>query len=240
MQMEVRRVAYEDVKAMKNLYRQEQNCQIIHDSFATRGLSDLYLILVGGRVAGYGGVSNKYDKGRLNEYYVLPGLRHFAQPMFRELLAASGATHIEAQTNNSLMLLMLFDHGRKVVAENVLFQDAFPSSLTCQNALFRAAHAGEGDSDWVLESRGQLVASGGFLTHYNPPYADVYMDVVAHARRQGFGSYIVQEIKRVCYEAGYKPAARCNADNVASRRTLEKAGMLPCGRLLVGEVHLRD
>ena len=54
--------------------------------------------------------------------------------------------------------------------------------------------------------------------------------------QQGFGSYLVQELKRVCYEAGKKPAARCNADNVASRRTLQKAGFLPCGRLLVGDV----
>jgi predicted acetyltransferase len=62
------------------------------------------------------------------------------------------------------------------------------------------------------------------------------MDVVETERRKGFGSYIVQELKRVCYEIGKKPAVRCNADNLASRRTREKAGMLPCGRLLVAEV----
>ena len=64
------------------------------------------------------------------------------------------------------------------------------------------------------------------------------MEVAEPARRQGFGSYLVQELKQVCYEAGKKPAARCNPDNVGSRRTLEKAGFLPYGRLLAGEVNL--
>ena len=99
MPIEVRAAEYRDIEPLRGLYRQEANCQIIHDSFPARGLSDLYLILMEGRIAGYGGVSNRYDKGRLNEYYTLPHTRGLALRMFRELLAASEATHIEAQTN---------------------------------------------------------------------------------------------------------------------------------------------
>jgi GNAT superfamily N-acetyltransferase len=62
------------------------------------------------------------------------------------------------------------------------------------------------------------------------------MEIAEPCRRHGFGSYLVQELKRVCYEAGKKPAARCNLYNYASRRTLERAGMFPCGRILAGEV----
>ncbi len=234
MQIQVRATAYSSIQSLRDLYRQELGCQIIHDSFPARGLSDLFLIEVDGCLGGYGGVSNKYDRGRLNEFYTLPVYRRFALPMFRELLTASGASHIEAQTNNPLMLLMLYDCGKNIVAENVLFADAFTSHLPCPAGAFRPSANGE-EGDWVVEAGGVAVASGGFLTHYNPPYGDIYMSVIDGARRQGFGSYIVQELKRVCYEAGRKPAARCNADNTASRRTLEKAGMLPCGRLMVGE-----
>ncbi len=62
------------------------------------------------------------------------------------------------------------------------------------------------------------------------------MEVAEEARRQGVGSSLVQELKRVCYEAGKIPAARCDPANIASRRTLEKAGFLPCARVLVGTV----
>ena len=51
-----------------------------------------------------------------------------------------------------------------------------------------------------------------------------------------YGSNLNQELKRVCYEAGKLPAARCDPSNIASRKTLEKAGMHLCGQLQVGEV----
>jgi GNAT superfamily N-acetyltransferase len=245
MTIKVRRAEFQDVEAMRGLYRQELNCQIIHDSFLPRGLADPYLILVDGGLAGYGAVSNKYDKGRLIEFYTLPQARPLALPMFRELLAASHATHIEAQTNNPLMLLMLYDCAKNITAENILFHDAFHTQLVCPNGVFRRAalesaeeifpHQQEPGGDWVIEAQGSVVATGGFLCHYNPPYGDIFMEVAESARLQGYGSYLVQELKRVCYEAGKKPAARCNPDNIGSRRTLEKAGLLPCGRLLVGE-----
>src|SRR5262245_12285331 len=64
MQIQVRRVEYRDVEALRDLYRQEANCQIIRDSFLPRGLADPFLILVGGEVRGYGAVANRYDKGQ--------------------------------------------------------------------------------------------------------------------------------------------------------------------------------
>jgi GNAT superfamily N-acetyltransferase len=60
------------------------------------------------------------------------------------------------------------------------------------------------------------------------------MEVDEQFRRRGYGSYLIQELKRASYEAGLVPAARCNAANPASRATLQKAGLLPCARLLSG------
>ena len=246
MDIQVNRAEYREVVALRELYRQEANCQIIHDSLLSRGLADPYLILVEGRVAGYGAVRNRYDIDRLSEFYTLPHVRSSALPLFRELLDVSRATHIEAQTNIPWMLTLLYDCADKITEESILFQDAFTTDLVCPNGVFRRAmtedtepifpHHQEPVGDWIVEANSVVVATGGFLCHYNPPYGDIFMEVSEPARRQGFGSYLVQEVKRVCYEAGKKPAARCNPTNVASRRTLQKAGFLPCGRLLAGEV----
>jgi GNAT superfamily N-acetyltransferase len=246
MQIQIRRAEHQDVESMRGLYRQEMSCQIIYDSFFSRGLADCYLILVEGSIGGYGAISNKYDKGRLVEFYTLSQVRRFALPMFRELLAASRATSIAAQTNIPLMLMMLYDCAKNITTEKILFHDAFITRLDCRNGVFRHSnpeeagtifpHSQEPVGDWVIEANGAIVATGGFLCHYNPPYGDIYMEVAETARLQGYGSYLVQELKRVCYEAGKKPAARCSPDNAGSRRTLEKAGLLPCGRLLVGKV----
>ena len=79
-----------------------------------------------------------------------------------------------------------------------------------------------------------MAASGGVLFHYNRPYGDIYLDVEEPFRRRGVGSFLVQELKRACYEGGHVPAARCNTGNVASQRTLQRAGFVPCGHILKG------
>lgn len=248
MDIQVCRTEYKEVEALRGLYRQEANCQIIHDSILSRGMADPYLIFADGRIAGYGAVRNKHDVGRLMEFYTLPALRSMAQRMFRELLDVSQATSIEAQTNIPWMLTMLYDCATEITVENILFYDAFTTNLACPTGLFRRStpqdaaslfpHRDEPIGDWVVEANGKVVATGGFLCHYNPPYGDIYMEVEESQRRQGFGSYLVQELKKVCYEAGKKPAARCNPANLGSRSTLQKAGLLPCGRLLSGKVAL--
>ena len=210
MKIEVWRSEYKEIEALRERYRQEANCQIVHDSILRRELADPYLILSDGRVAGYGGVWNKYDLGRVMEFYTPPCHRAHAQDLFRELLTVSKATQIEAQTNMPLMLTMLYDFAESIATESILFEDAFQTNLPCLNGVFRHTRPGDGDSyaDWGIEVEGKIVAEGGFLCHYNPPYGDVSMSVSEDARRQGLGSYLVQELKRVCGEAGKRPSAR--------------------------------
>jgi len=88
----------------------------------------------------------------------------------------------------------------------------------------------------VVEKQGRVLGAGAWLTHYNPPYADLYMEVVESARGRGVGSYLVQELRRACSRASYKPAARCDPTNEASRRTLERGGLRPCGEILAGSL----
>ena len=246
MNIEVTRIQADEAAPLRELYRHEMNCQIVHDSFLRRGFTDPYLLRVEGCVAGYGLVANRYDPDTLDEFYTFPEYRASALPIFRRLLEVSQATRIRAQTNDRLQLLMLYDCATNITTEAILFEDGFTSRLECPTALFRkTAEADidrlkEGgldtDAEWFIESEGIPVAAGGVLTHYNPPYGDIYMGVRESHRRRGIGSFLVQELKRVAYERGNKPAARCNPNNVASRRTMEKAGLLPCGRILAGDV----
>lgn len=247
MDIQIRRAEYQDIEPLRELYRQEANCQIVHDATLRRGLADAYLILVDGRLAGYAGVRNQHDPGQLIEYYLLPHLRSGALPIFRDVLAFTQATRLEAQTNMPLMLLMLYDCGVNIQRGAVLFEDASTTHLPCADGIFRPIapdelatlfpHTEEPVGNYGLEVNNTIVATGGYFTHYNPPYGDIYMEVAPGERRQGYGSYLVQEIKRVAYESGRKPSARCGPQNMASRRTLQRAGFLPCGYLLSADVN---
>ena len=236
MQITAERAEYKEIEAMRELYREEARCQIIHDSALRRGLADSYLIHSAGKRAGYGGVWNKHYPGRIMEFYVLPALRQSTAAMFRALVAGSDATHTEAQTNMPTMLTMLYDYALEIAVENILFEDMLTTRLACDGVWFRCSKPGDGKetNEWVLEADGSMIGSGGVLFHYNPPYGDIYMEVAEQHRRKGFGSYLVQELKRVCYEGGHRPAARCNPDNAASRLTLQRAGFGVCGRMLAG------
>lgn len=235
---------------MREAYRREMACQIVHDSWHARGFTDAYLLLADGRAVGYGSVGGAPREARhvVKECYVEPAFRGDAVPMLRRLIAASGARAIEAQTNDRLLMLLLYDCATDISSETILFDDGAGTNLPAPDAgatvrpvtdADRArvfAHGHEPVGEWGIDVGGTLVATGGFALHYNPPYADLHMEVSPEHRRRGFGSYLIQELKRLCREDGRAPAARCHETNVASRLTLQRAGMLPCARILRGRL----
>ena len=237
-----------DILPWRDMYRLEMNCQIIHDSIHGRpGWTQEYLLFTGGTPVGYGSVAVAgpwKGKPTVYEFYVLPQSRLHAFESFRTLLKASGAAMINVQTNDSLITVMLHTFAHDVTCESVLFHDKLTTALSPVGATFRGAASTEVSDvpkdqlKWygVVEVEGKVAATGGILFHYNRPYGDIYMDVAESFRRRGLGSFLVQELKRVCYEGGNIPAARCNPGNIASRRTLQKAGFVPCGNILNGSV----
>jgi GNAT superfamily N-acetyltransferase len=246
--IDVAPVPLEEILPLRELYRREMNCQIVHDSLPRRGFGNLFLIRLDGRVAGYGFVMGYQGepKDMIKEFYVLPAYRGLSLRMFRRLIEVSRARRIEVQTNDILLTLMLYDCATEITSDRIVFHDALTTSLAIPGATFREIgeadqerifeHKVEPVGEWLIEVDGVIVATGGIATHYNPPYGDIFMEVDEPHRRRGYGSYLIQELKRACYEMGRVPAARCNVENAGSRASLEKAGLLPCARMLGGKL----
>ncbi len=247
-------VAVEGILLLRDLYRQEMNCQIIHDSLHSReGWTLSYLMKIDDAPVGYGSVAVSgpwKGKPTIFEFYVLPQHRVRLFDLFATLLAETGATLIETQTNDSLLSTILHALAPSVACESILFHDKITTTHALPGAVVRrateddAAEIAASELDegakWVLVAEGAIAATGGILFHYNRPYGDIYMKVAESFRRRGFGAYLVQELKRICYEQGSVPAARCRATNLASRATLQKAGFVPCGNLVMGSVEGRS
>ena len=164
----------------------------------------------------------------------------------RRAIVASGAAAIEAQSNDTLLTVMLHTFTTSVTTESILFHDKRTTSLSPPDAVVRRAtpddaaqllsHELDAEASWVVAVECSVVAAGDILFHYNRPYGDIYMKVAEPFRRRGLGSYLVQELKKICHEQGNVPSARCNPTNIASRKTLQKAGFVPCGHILSGSV----
>lgn len=239
-----------EIEPLRDIYRLEMACQIIHDSIHVRaGWTKEYLLLSGDIPVGYGSVAIAgpwTDHPTLYEFFLVPPFRGRTFDAFLTLVHTCGAERIETQSNDPLLTNMLHTFCTNVESEAILFEDHTTTDLRQPGVVFRQKEPGDadglarnkldGDAQWLLERAGEIVGTGGILYHYNRPYGDIYMAVAEAHRRQGLGSFLVQELKRVCYAGGSVPAARCNVKNAASRRTLQRAGFVPCGHIITGTI----
>lgn len=241
------KINLQEILPLRNLFLQENNFQIRYNAQHERGWSDSYLITHNEEKIGYGSIAGKEnisDRDSVFEFYIIPSFRNLASLAFLELVHASKAHFIICQSNDLLLLSLLFQYGQNINADTVLLEENFASSMYIDNVIFRKRsdkdvvfeHKSEPVGEYVLEFNKEVVATGGFFLHYNMPFADLYMEVGEDCRRKGFGSFLIQEIKKQCYLAGRVPAARTGLDNIASRATLIKAGFKVAGFMLLGTI----
>lgn len=231
-------------------YRQqflsEINFQLRFHAVFERGWSDNYLIKQNDQIVGYAlvkGDSPGDRKDRLFEFFILPDFRAEAGRYFQELIDKTGVRFIQWQTNDRLIDGLSIAVCSPITEEAILFGQAIPANQVSPGVNFRLRreedqifeHHDEPVGAYILELQGEVVATGGFLSHYNSPFVDLFMEVSPRHRRMGFGTYLVQEILKEAIHQGKIPAARCNPKNLASKNTLLKAGMKQVGKLMLGE-----
>ncbi len=242
-------VPLDAILAMRDEYRREMNCQIVHDSWHARGFTKSFLLQIDGQVVGYGAVGGALGEAGdvVKELYARPEHRAHAGALLRRLIEVSHARWIEAQTNDAVLSQLLDECAVDHTSDVILFADGATTTLppptgsllflvNDANRVRMFPHTTEPVGEWGVDCDGEIVATGGLLFHYNPPYGDIFMEVASAFRRKGIGSYLVQELKRICYDMDRTPGARCRENNIASRRTLERAGMFPCARIVRGRL----
>jgi GNAT superfamily N-acetyltransferase len=225
----------------------ELDAQFRYDANHRRGWADAYLVSLYGVDVGYGAIKGCDEieaRDSLFELYVDPAARPHAVPLGRAVLAAAGAHRLQCQTNDAVFTGVFRQLATDVQVEAILFADDHRTTLAVPGAIVRERrdddgifeHTAEPVGPVVVEYEGAIVATAGALTHYNPPYADLYMEVEPHARRRGFGALVLQGVKQGCYAHGLVPAARTGVTNLASQATLRRAGLRECGFVLAGRV----
>ena len=243
-------VANDDILPLRTRSRQEMNCQIVHDSIHTRrGWTSSYTLHLDGITAGFGSIAIAgpwKDKPTIFEFYVLPEYRGWAFDLFETFVEASGARLMEIQSNDTVLAVMLHTYARDIWSEKIVFADQLTTTLPANGAVLQQLTSDKeiqlsiaeraGQAEWQLQVDDQAAGSGSILFHYNPPYCDLAMEIAEPFRRRGFGAYLVQELKRAAYQLGSLPCARCSPDNVPSRKTLQKAGLVPFAHILNGTI----
>ena len=247
MDLKVNKVGLNEILPLRALFLKENNFQVRYNACHERGWTDSYLILIDGVEAGYGSVMGKEDRSQRDvifEFYLTLKNRRNANMAFEKLIAISGVKQIECQSNDPQLSSMMYEFSDRISSDVILFEDEQYAFLNIPGATFRKKipgdksfdHKSEPDGDYVIEVAGEIIATGGFLLHYNIPFADLYMEVREDQRRKGYGSLLIQELRKACFDAGRVPAARCNITNKASKATLMKGGLSIAGYMLSGEI----
>jgi len=247
MGLKIVKTDFEAIQPLRALFLQENNFQVRYDSCHWRGWADEYIFSDGNAQIGYGSVKGQddlKDRNAIFEFYVVPAYRNRAATIFSELIKVSRVIYIECQSNDQLLSGMMYEFAKNIWSEVVLFKSEAETHHRLDGVIFRKKldtdrlfdHHSEPEGDYVVEKNGEIVGSAGFLLHYNNPFADLYMEVQADHRKKGYGSFLIQEVKKQCHLAGRVPAARCSITNPASKATLLKGGMAIAGYMLTGEI----
>jgi GNAT superfamily N-acetyltransferase len=239
MELVITKVALAEIQSLRNLFLAESKFQFIYNKCHGAGWADTYLFTMDGINTGYGslwGKDKREDRDDIFEFYLLPPYRKHAGKIFTEFHKASEALFIKCQSNDIFLANMLYEYGKDINAEAILFEDAVTTEMSIAGTDLRKNEGPEGDIEYILEWNSHTVATGGYVWNYNFPYIDIYYEVKEEYRQRGFGSLITQELKKEAYRLNRVPAARCNVGNKASKATLLKAGMRICGHILVGSL----
>lgn len=247
MELTVFKTSLEEIRSFRILFLHENHFQFVYDKCHYYGWADTYLFLMGDKKVGYGAVwgrEKREDRDAIMEFFVVQTFRQYSNAFFEKFISVSGATYIECQSNDLLLTEMLYRYGQNIRAEAILFEDDFQTNLEIPGVVFGKRHTEDKSpndvGEFFLEQNGVTVATGGFMLNYNIPYADIYMEVVESHRRKGFGTLLIQELKKEIYLMARVPAARCNVNNHLSKASLLKAGFKICGYMLNGIIRISE
>jgi GNAT superfamily N-acetyltransferase len=241
--IEIVKTNLETIQPFRVMFLHENNFQFCYDKCHYYGWSDDYIFKINETVLGYGCVWGTNDRGMRDsifEFFLLPPYRNLATAVFRSFIDTTEVNYIESQSNDLLLSALLYEFSESIIPEAILMEEDITTDLRVDDVQFKRRNIDDDNpahyGGYFLEYNGEEVATGGFLTNYNKPYADIYMDVKEGFRCRGYGSFIVQELKKEVYRIGKVPAARTGVGNIASKATLLKAGFKVCGARLKGKI----
>lgn len=198
----------------------------------------------------------------LLRFHLVENYQARAQEIFRWIISTYGIQYAITSTIEPLYFSLCLDVQKSITLHSYLFRDhkRIELSSDLSNSVFRKAKKSElndimrfdqantGSGEWieaflqerlsreelfVLYDRQTLVATGECIpSQKQPPYADLGMVVAQSYRRRGLGSFILTQLKKHCYEAGWKPICSCEASNLASKKAIEKAGFISEQRIV--------
>ncbi len=243
------------IAELKQVYNQNSPYPI--DSFwdaVIIGQTPFYEIEIQGRVVGHCGVS---DTGQLVRLQLDDEGWGHAPQIIKTLIDEYRVEEALVATFESSLLAACIDAQKKISTHCFLWNDqqrVEPPAPPFDDLSFR--HATMNDLDtitdhfetpfegyyegvidrqqlFVFYSGSALLGAGECRRNQGQiQFGEVGIMVVPEHRRKGIATYVLAQLKQVCYQTGITPIALCDVENIASQRALKKAGFVSRQRIL--------
>lgn len=218
------------------------------------GNSECYEIIYDNNIAGHFFVDR--DK-TLVQFYVSKKYFVYSPDIFEYVIKSNIVEKAAVSTKESEFLSLCLDYQKSLDVDMYLFNDnqnIVKELDNFNNISFRfakindvntiknkcdTAYEGyyedliENNQLFVLYSGNTLLGIGEFrIIKSNSQYGDIGVVVAEEYRRKGIATYIITQLKKHCYNNDLKPMACCNIKNIASKKTLEKSGLIADHRII--------
>lgn len=223
-----------------------------YDSFLEEHIrnSAFFLIQDGAEDVGYWAI---HGGERLTQFYVRRSYQRHAQTLFLQALERHSVKSLFVPTGDELLVSMIMDHDLAIKKQAYFFQEGEMLLPSGEGDSFRPAT--EADLPGITEVCGDFLPDyerrmeEGELFVYRRDDELLGIGLVEHShliestgsigmfvgepfRNQGIGKAIIVRLRQWCRERGITPVSGCWYYNEASKRTLERAGMVTKSRLL--------
>lgn len=221
------------------------------------GDSECYEIIYDDKIIGHFSVDSQKT---LVQFYVSKEYYQYKEIVFKHIIASDMVEKAAVSTLESEFIALCLDYQKSIYVDSYLFIDneKIKNELDIfRNISFTFRLAQKSDIDtiknkcdsafegyyedligndqlFVLYDGVDLLGIGEFRTSktHGGQYGDIGMCVAESYWRKGIGTYIVDQLKDHCYSKGVIPMAACDVQNIASRKTLEKSGLITNHRII--------
>lgn len=193
----------------------------------------------------------------LVQFHILDKYFRFAPEIFQYIIKSDHVENAAVCTMESSYLSLCLDNQNSISVESYLFHDC--EKVECKlkdftELMFRFAKESDlkliidkcglpfegyyeemikNNQLFVLYNRDAFLGIGEFrISKTHSQFADIGMIVVEEYRKKGIGTYIITKLKEHCYKNNVTAIASCDSTNIASKRTLEKSGLISEHRII--------
>ncbi len=226
-----------------------QSCYEGQELFVEQKVMDskAFSIVIGLKPIGYFIV---YDSKIILEFFLEKKFLHLQDQVFSHLIQIKAFSKAWIKTFDPLFLKMANMFGEKNRGIGLLFRDTNSTETKLKKEMvFKKANLEDMDivtsfkwdffdnqqdmeyffkkGTYLFYVKHEFVGIGTLMQiHPLEPFFDIGVCVKPDYRKRGFGAQIVLQLKNHCLENNRKPICGCAFENVASKKTLEKAGFI--------------